>query len=109
MSFFPLLGIKLIVILLVTETALGRWDALLADGEFDALASISNHLLRNIRLAIVLCLVIGYLPAAFLHVMRNGRRTVLVLQDALDCTREECETLAVSIRLSHFGLRFSVL
>jgi hypothetical protein len=91
------------VILLATETALGRWDALLANGEFDALASVSNHVLRDIRLAIVLCLVIGYVPAAFLHVMRNGRRTVLVLQGALDCTREECETLAV-FRLSARGL-----
>jgi hypothetical protein len=36
--------------------------------------------------------------------MRNGRRTVLVLQVALDCTREECETLAESIRLSASGL-----
>jgi hypothetical protein len=95
---------SLIVILLATETALGRWDALLADGEFDALAGGSNHVLRDIRLAIVLCLVIGYLPAAFLHVMRNGRRTVLVLQGTLDCTREECGTLAASIRLSARGL-----
>jgi hypothetical protein len=95
---------SLIVILLATETALGRWDALLAEGEFDALASVSNHFLRDIRIAIVLCLVTGYVPAAFLHVMRNGRRTVLMLQGALDCTREECETLAASIRLSARGL-----
>jgi len=95
---------SLIVILLATETALGRWDALLAAGEFDALASVSSGMLRDVRLAIVNCLVIGYLPAAFLHVMRSGRRTVLVLQGALDCTREECETLAASIKLSARGL-----
>ncbi len=95
---------SLIVILLATETALGRWDELLAGGEFDALASVSSGVLRDVRLAIVHCLVIGYLPAAFLHVMRNGRQTVLVLQGALDCTREECETLAASIRLSARGL-----
>jgi hypothetical protein len=95
---------SLIVILLATETALGRWDVLLAEGEFDALASVSSGILRDVRLAIVLCLVIGYLPAAFLHVMRNGRRTVFMLQGALDCTREECETLAASIRLSTRGL-----
>lgn len=95
---------SLIVILLATETALGRWDELLAGGEFDALARVSSGVLRDVRLAIVHCLVIGYLPAAFLHVMRNGRRTVLVLQGALDCTREECETLAASIRLSARGL-----
>ena len=50
---------SLIVILLATETLLGRWDALLVDGEFDALAYFSNRVLRDIRLAIVLCLVAG--------------------------------------------------
>lgn len=95
---------SLIVILLLIETALGRWDALLAGGEFNALTSVSSHLLRDIRLAIVLCLVAGYVPAALLHVMRNARRTVLVLYDALDCTREECETLAASFKLSTPGL-----
>ena len=92
------------MILLATETALGRWDTLLADGEFDALASVTSRILRDIRLAIVLCLVMGYLPAALLHVMRNGRRTVLMLQGALDCAREDCETLAASFRLSARGL-----
>ena len=95
---------SLIVILLATETALGRWDALLPDGEFDALANVSNHVLRDIRLAIVFCLLLGYVPAAVLHVIRNGRRTVFVLQGALDCTREECEALAAAIRLSTRGL-----
>ena len=95
---------SLIVILLVTETVLGRWDALLAGGKFDPLASVSSGILRDLRIAIVLCLLIGYLPAAFLHVVRSGRRTVFVLQGALGCTREECETLAASIRLSTRGL-----
>jgi len=84
----------------VTEGVLGRWDLLLAEGEFDALARVSGGILRDVRLAIVHCLLIGYLPAAFLHVLRSGRRTVLVLRGALDCTREECETLAASVRLS---------
>jgi hypothetical protein len=91
---------SLIVILFAIETVLGRWDVLLAGGEFDPLARVSSGVLRDIRLAIVHCLLIGYLPAAFLHVVRNGRRKVLALQGALDCTREECETLAASIRLS---------
>ena len=95
---------SLIAILFATETALGRWDALLAEGEFDALARVSTGVLRDLRLAIVHCLVIGYVPAAFLHVVRSGRRTVLVLQGALDCTREECEALAASIRLSPRGI-----
>ena len=94
----------LIAILLVTETAFGRWDALLAQGEFDPLARVSGGILRDIRLAIVHCLLIGYAPAALLYVLQSGRRTVLVLQDALDCTREECEALAASVRLSGRGL-----
>jgi len=95
---------SLIVILFAIETVLGRWDVLLAGGEFDPLARVSGGVLRDTRLAIVHCLLIGYLPAAFLHVVRNGRRKVLALQGALDCTREECETLAASIRLSPRGL-----
>ncbi len=94
----------LIVILLVTETALGRWHALLAEGGFDPLARVSGGILRDFRLAIVHCLLIGYLPAAFFYVLQSGRRTVLVLQGALDCTREECEELAASVRLSGRGL-----
>jgi hypothetical protein len=39
-----------------------------------------------------------------LQVLRNGRRTVARLQGALDCTRQECETLANSIRLSKRGI-----
>jgi len=94
----------LLVILLVAETAFGRWHALLAEGELDPLARVSGGVLRDLRLAIVHCLLVGYLPAAFLYVLRSGRRTVLVLQGALDCTRDECETLAASVRLSTRGL-----
>jgi hypothetical protein len=95
---------SLIVILMLSESVLGRWDALLAGGEFNPLASVSSGILRDLRIAIVLCLLIGYVPAAFLHVIRSGRRTVFVLQGALGCTREECETLAASVRLSARGL-----
>lgn len=91
---------SLIVILLVIESVLGRWDLLLVEGEFDALARVSGGVLRDVRLAIVHCLLIGYLPATFLHVLRSGRRTVLVLRGAFDCTREESENLAASVRLS---------
>jgi hypothetical protein len=94
----------LIVILLASETLLGRWERLLVEGEFDALAQVSGGVLRDVRLAIVHCLLIGYLPAAFLHVLQRGRRTVLQLQGALDLSREECATLAESIRLRTPGL-----
>jgi hypothetical protein len=98
------IGGTCLVILLVTETVLGRWDPLASEGGFDPLARVSSGILRDLRLAIVHCLLIGYLPAAFLHVLQSGRRTVLVLQGALDCTREECEALAASVRLSRRGL-----
>lgn len=89
----------LIFVLLVTETLLGKWDAILIAGELDAFARVSQGPLRDIRIAIVHCLQAGYLPAAFLYVLQSSRRTVLTLQDELDCTREECESLAGSIRL----------
>ncbi len=91
---------SLIVILLVTESVLGRWELLLLEGEFDALARVSGGVLRDVRLAIVHCLLIGYLPAAFLHVLQSGRRTVLVLRGVLGCTRQESEILAASVRLN---------
>ena len=100
---------SLILILLTTETALGRWDALLAEGEFDALARVSEGVLRDVRLAIVHCMLAGFLPAAFLQVMQSGRRTVFLLEGTLDCTREECETLSASIKLSTRGLVITAL
>jgi len=80
----------LIAILLVTETVFGRWDVLV---------------LRDLRLAIVHCLLMGYSPAAFLYVLKSSRRTVEALQAPLGCTREESEALAASVvRLSRRGL-----
>jgi hypothetical protein len=95
---------SLLLVMFVIETVLGRWSGLLIGGEFDPLAKVSQGMLRDLRIAIVLCLVIGYLPAAFLSVLRNGRRTVLVLRATLDCTLEECETLSASVKLSTRGL-----
>ena len=95
---------SLLLVMFVIETVLGRWSGFLVGGEFDPLAKVSQGNLRDLRIAIVLCLVIGYLPAAFLAVLRNGRRTVLVLRETLDCTLEECETLSASVRLSKRGL-----
>lgn len=95
---------SLIAILLITESVMGRWEDLLAGGDFDPLARVSGGILRDLRLAIVHCLLVGYLPAALLHVVQRGRRTVFVLQNALNCTREECERLAASVWLSRRGL-----
>ena len=98
------IGGALIAILLITESLMGRWDVLLAGGDFDPLARVSGGILRDLRLAIVHCLLVGYLPAALLHVVRRGRRTILLLQDALNCTHKESERLAASVRLSGRGL-----
>ena len=84
-------GISLLLIasLFASETLLGRWDLLLVAGDFDPLARVSTGILRDLRISIVHCLLAGYLPAALLQVLRNGRRTVARLQGALDCTPEE--------------------
>ena len=103
------ISLALIALLVVSETVLGRWDALLADENFDPLAREPTGVLRDFRIAFVHCLLVGYLPAAFLYVIRNGRQTVTRLQGALDCTQEECETLANSIRLSRRGLLTATL
>ncbi len=89
----------LVLILLAVETKLGQWDSFLVNGEFNPFAKVTEGVLRDIRIALVHCLQVGYLPAAFLYVMRNGRQTVMALQDALDCSPGECEKLAASMRL----------
>ncbi len=91
---------SLLLIMLLLEIALGRVSKLMVGGEFDPLASVSSGVLRDARIAFIHCLVIGYLPAAFLHVLSNGRRTVLALQATLDCTPKECENLSASVRLN---------
>ena len=95
---------SLLVVMFLIETILGRWSGLLIGGEFDPLAKVPEGVLRDVRITIVHCLVIGYLPAALLQALRSGRRTVLALQKSLDCTVEECDSLAASIRLSTRGL-----
>jgi len=91
---------SLLLLMFLIETVTGRWAGLLTGGEFDPLARGSDGMLRDIRIAIVHCLVVGYLPAALLHAMRSGRHTVLELQKVLACTPMECEALAESVRLS---------
>lgn len=91
----------LLVIFFVAESLLGRWDALLAGDDFDPLARGSTGILRDVRIAIVHCLMIGYVTGAFLQTLRNGQRTVLELKDMLDCTPEECEALAATVTLSN--------
>jgi hypothetical protein len=90
--------------LMVSETLLDRWPGIARASQGGALARQSAGILRDLRIAIVHCLLAGYLPAAFLAVIRGGKRTVFALQGALDCSAEECEALARSIRFSPGGL-----
>ena len=102
------LGLAITLVLLVvfvgTETALDRWPIIAADARGDPLARTIEGPLRDLRIAIVHILLAGYLPAAFLAVLEGGRRTVHELQGALDCSAEECERLASSIRFAPVGL-----
>ncbi len=105
------LGISgvLLVALLAWETAHGQWPEIMEAAQGGALARQSEGILRDFRIAVVHVLLVGYLPAAFLAVIRGGKRTVFELQEALDCTREECSALAASIRLNPLGLAAAAL
>ena len=72
------LALILIAVLLVSEIALGRLTA-----------SPSN-----LRLAIVHCLILAYLPTAYAYVILWSRRTVSDLRPALDCSETDLEELS---------------
>jgi len=91
---------SLLLLMFLIETVTGHWSGLLIGGEFDPLARVEGGKLRDIRIAIVFCLIVGYLPAALLYAMRSGRRTILELRKVLACTPRECEALAKTVRLS---------
>lgn len=94
----------LVVALLIIETALGRWSGLIQEGPLEPFARRPEGVLRDFRIAVVNCLMVGYLPAALLQVLRSARKTVFDLQDVLACTKEECSELAASIRFGRGGL-----
>ena len=100
---------SLVALLFTSETVLGRWDLLFTSEGFDPLARVPTGILRDIRIAVVHCLLVGYLPAALLQVLRHGKLTVARLQGALNCTHQECDRLAGSIRLSKRGLLIATL
>jgi len=103
------LGGLLLITFLASETFLDRWPAMVQASRSGTLARQPMGILRDFRIAVVHCLLLGYLPAAFLALVQGGRRTVLALQEALDCTPEECEALASSIRFSPGGLIVAVI
>ena len=93
-----------LVAFLAWETAFDRWPELGRLAEGGALSRQPEGILRDFRIAIVQILMTGYLLAALLAVVQGGRRTVGELQDALDCTDEECAAIADSVRLTARGL-----
>ena len=103
------ISVSLVALLIICETVFGRWDLLFVDDDFDPLARMQTGVLRDLRIALVHCLLVGYLPAALLYVLQHGKRTVARLQGALNCTRQECDRLARSIRLSKRGLVVAAL
>jgi hypothetical protein len=102
------LGLAIVLVLMIafvsSETALDRWPIMAAEARGNPLTRASEGPLRDLRIAIVHILLAGYLPAAFLAVLQGGRRTVRELQGALDCSADECERLASSIRFAPLGL-----
>jgi hypothetical protein len=103
------ISVSLVALLVISETVFGRWDLLFVGDDFDPLARVQTGVLRDLRIAVVHCLLVGYFPAALLHVLQHGKRTVAHLQGALNCTRQECDRLARSIRLSKRGLLVAAL
>ena len=99
----------LLAAFLVSEAVFDRWPGIVEASRSGTLARQPEGILRDFRIAIVHCLLVGYLPAAFLTVVQRGRNTVRALQGALDCTPEECDALAGSIRLRRGGLITAVL
>lgn len=77
----------LIAAFLASEYALGRHQLLASGG--DALYG-----LRDLRVAVVLCLMVAYLPTACVYVLRGARRSFLLLRPVLDSTGAEASALA---------------
>ena len=78
----------LLAAFLVWEMAFDRWPGIVEASQSGTLARQPEGILRDFRIAVVHCLLVGYLPAAFLAVVQGGKRTVLALQEALDCLDE---------------------
>lgn len=91
-----LLSGTLLFIFIVVEYAFGRLPDLLA-----------TDAIRDIRIAIVHCLLVGYLAGAFVAVRRGARRTVVALAPALDLSVSELARIEISI--ARFSARALVI
>jgi hypothetical protein len=81
------LAAALITAFLASEYALGRHELLASGG--DALYGF-----RDLRVAVVLCLMVAYLPTACVYLLRGARRSLLLLRPVLDSTDAEFGALA---------------
>ena len=81
------LAAALIAAFLASEYALGRHEYLASGG--DVLLG-----LRDFRVAVVLCLLVGYLPTACVYLLRGTRRSLLLLRPVMDPTGVEFSALA---------------
>ena len=81
------LAAALIAAFLASEYALGRHELLASGG--DALYGF-----RDLRVAVVLCLMVAYLPTACVYLLRGARRSLLLLRPVLDPTGAEVDALA---------------
>jgi len=78
--------------LLVSELLLGRFALLQKAG--------AEHILRDLRLAILHCLLAGYMPAAILYVFHSARSSLRLLEPMLDST----EKLSAGFQVSKAGI-----
>lgn len=62
----------------------GFLSSLAALGRLPDLARAGDY--RDIRIGIVMCLWVSYLPTAYVYVLSGARRTLATLTPLLDCT-----------------------
>jgi hypothetical protein len=84
------LALMLITVFLGSELALGRYELLRAAD--DPMAA-----LRDLRLAIIHCLLIAYVPTAYVYVIRRARRTVFDLRPTLDCSESDLREVSEAV------------
>jgi hypothetical protein len=81
------LAAALITTFLASEYAMGRHELLVSGGDL-------AFGLRDFRVAVVLCLLVAYLPTASVYLLRGARRSLMLLRPVLDPTGAEVGALA---------------
>lgn len=81
------LAAGLILVFFAGEYALGRHELIRWGGDL-------LYGYRDLRVALVLCLLIAYLPTAYVYVLRGASRSLSLLRPVLERTDSEFEALA---------------